>query len=72
MGIFIFFFPKYRVFWNLKLDFFPTEKFLKFFLEIQWITSLSTNSDRSFKNFAEYFFRQNTPDFESWSWNIFR
>ena len=71
-GDFDFFFPKYRRFWNLKLDFFPTEKFLKFFLEIQWITSLSTNSVRSFKKFAEYFFCQNTPDFKSWSWNIFR
>ena len=52
--------------------FFQLKKFLKFFLDIRWIIFFWTNYDRSFNKFAEHFFSQNTPDFESWSWIFFR
>ena len=68
MGILFFFFPKYPRFWNLKLDFLPLKKVFKFFLKINSIWLLLNNYDQSFRNFAEYFFLQNTPYFETWYW----
>ena len=68
MGISIFFFENTSDFETWSWIFVHLKKFLKFFAEISWITSLQTNYERSFKRFAEHFFSENTPDFETWSW----
>ena len=55
-GDFIIFFKKKTNFENWSWIFFHLKKFLKFFGEIQWMTFLQTNYERSFKTFEEYFF----------------
>ena len=59
------FFQKNSDFENSSWIFFYLKKFLNFFAEIQRIIFKKTNYDRSFKEFAEDFFSENTPDFET-------
>ena len=59
------FFSKIYDFENSSWIFFHLKNFLKFFGQIRRIIATETNYDRSFKKFAELFFSQNTPDFET-------